>query len=235
VISGALIAGVDGCRGGWVVVTELAGAIGAFITNSFGELLDTLPSNSLIAIDTPIGLPERSARLCDAAARKFLKAPRASSVFPAPIRPALGAQSYEAASGIRREIEGKGISKQAFAIYSKICEVDETLRLRSDCRIRVREVHPEVSFAYWNNGCAMALSKKSAAGAGERERLIDGLWPGVRTELRKMLPRDRVKRDDLNDAFAALWTARRIAAGRAVVLPNNPARDAFGLPMEIVA
>ena len=39
---------------------------------------------------------------------------------------------------------------------------------------------------------------------------------------------------DILDAFAALWTAERIAAGRARTLPEQPPMDDTGLPMRIV-
>ena len=40
--------------------------------------------------------------------------------------------------------------------------------------------------------------------------------------------------DDVLDAFAALWTAGRIARGEASTLPISPLRDSQDLPMEIV-
>jgi predicted RNase H-like nuclease len=39
--------------------------------------------------------------------------------------------------------------------------------------------------------------------------------------------------DDINDAFAVLWTARRIHAGRARGIPDPPERDARGIGMAI--
>ena len=42
------------------------------------------------------------------------------------------------------------------------------------------------------------------------------------------------KYDDLNDAFAALWTARRIATGTARVL-SSQSIDKYGLRMEMWA
>lgn len=226
---------MDGCRGGWVAVVESRGAVVALVVKSIAELMTTLDQDALIAIDIPIGLTDFGPRLCDKAARGLLGKPRASSVFPAPNRPVLAASTHRRACQIRQSIDGKKVSKQAFAIYPKVHEVDELLRSSPDLRDRVREVHPEVSFAYWNGGRAFAASKKSADGAAKRERLIDSVWPGVRLELRTRLPRDAVQRDDLNDAFAALWTARRIAAGLAVTLPSMPSRDSQDLPMEIVA
>ena len=40
--------------------------------------------------------------------------------------------------------------------------------------------------------------------------------------------------DDLYDALAALWTARRIKRGIAETLPEEPSADEHGLPMRIV-
>ncbi len=44
----------------------------------------------------------------------------------------------------------------------------------------------------------------------------------------------RVKEDDMLDAFAALWSARRWIVGTAETLPPEPPKDACGLPMQIV-
>jgi predicted RNase H-like nuclease len=39
--------------------------------------------------------------------------------------------------------------------------------------------------------------------------------------------------DDIYDAFAALWTAERIHAGTAEVIPDVPEIDSFGLEMRM--
>jgi len=230
-----VLAGVDGCRIGWVAVIESTGLLSTLVTTSMTELVDELDSNALIAIDIPIGLMDAGPRYCDVAARALLGAPRASSVFPAPNRAVLMARSYGEACSARQSLDGKKISQQAFAILPKIREADDLLCKTPELRGRVREVHPEVSFAIWNGGRPMTANKKSAAGATEREQLIERIWPGMRTELWGQLPRGAVKRDDLNDAFAALWTARRIDAGVARSLPEHRIRDSAGLAMEIVA
>jgi predicted RNase H-like nuclease len=81
----------------------------------------------------------------------------------------------------------------------------------------------------------MQHRKRGSAGRKEREALIEIVWPGLRDDLTRRLRGTRHEPDDLNDALAALWTARRIAAGVAVVFPTAPATDRFGLRMEIVA
>lgn len=230
-----VLAGVDGCRGGWVAVTRSEATLSAMVVESAAELLTALPINALIAIDIPIGLRQQGPRSCDQKARMLLGQPRASSVFPAPIRPILGAASYLEACAIRTAVEQKRMSQQAYAILSKVREVDALLRANNDLQSRVREVHPEVSFAIWNDGIPMGANKKSGVGRLQREQLIDAAWPGVREQLLKVVPRNRVKRDDLNDAFAALWTAIRIDANQAIHLPHEPLTDLAGLRMEIVA
>jgi predicted RNase H-like nuclease len=230
------LVGVDGCRAGWVAVSESGKAsISTQVFGTISELLLGTDPDALVAIDIPMGLTSSGHRLCDVSARQLLRGPRASSVFPAPTRPALRATTYRIACEVQQGIDGKKVSKQAFAIYPKIREVDDVLRTTPSVRSRIREVHPEVSFAYWNDRQPLAASKRSAAGAAEREQLIDAVWPGIRGELWQRLPKGAVKRDDLNDAFAALWTARRIVGGTAVTLPEQPVRDSEDLVMEIVA
>ena len=51
-------------------------------------------------------------RHCDAQARKLLKQPRSSSVFPAPARQSLQAADYQDALVINRESTGRGLSKK---------------------------------------------------------------------------------------------------------------------------
>jgi predicted RNase H-like nuclease len=103
-------------------------------------------------------------------------------------------------------------------------------------RERVVEVHPEVSFCLWNGGRAMRHSKKRAEGRAERRALIDAVWPGAVERLRARLNGSgrRYGIDDLYDALAALWSARRVRAGTARTLPDDPPTDRFGLPMRIV-
>ena len=80
------IAGIDGCRSRWLAIVHVPGS-SSFVTQVLetGEL--SAQPWALAAIDIPIGLPDSGAREADRAARKFI-GPRASSVFPCPIRPA---------------------------------------------------------------------------------------------------------------------------------------------------
>ncbi|MBO0734551.1 MAG: DUF429 domain-containing protein, partial [Methylocapsa sp.] len=89
------IAGVDGCRKGrWIVVTAGHESLDNATVSMFettAELISKLAPRSIIAIDMPIGLPERAVRGGrdpDWAAREFL-GPRRTSIFPVPSRRAV--------------------------------------------------------------------------------------------------------------------------------------------------
>jgi predicted RNase H-like nuclease len=125
------------------------------------------------------------------------------------------------------------VPAQAFGLFAKIRDMDEALARRPELGGRVREVHPEVSFAAWA-GAPIAAGKKSAEGRAARAALVDAWLPGAYAAARASLARARAADDDLLDAFAALWTACRIARGEAVTLPSGPPRDLRGLAMEIV-
>jgi predicted RNase H-like nuclease len=92
------IAGVDGCRQGWVVVErDAAGAVGVRVEVDIGSVLCD-QGLAVVAIDIPIGLldaAEPGGRECDRQARTLLGAGRASSVFSPPVRSVLSASGYE--------------------------------------------------------------------------------------------------------------------------------------------
>jgi predicted RNase H-like nuclease len=235
------LVGVDGCPDGWLCVVAHHGSLDATILPDLDAVLGWFGSDAIITIDVPIGLTDAGARQCDLEARKLLKPPRASSVFPAPIRPTLSARTYLEACDLHVAADGRRMSKQAYAITAKIAQVDVVLRADPTLQRRVREVHPEVCFAVWNgnsHGDRPMLHKKGRSeGRAEREALIEANWPGQRQRLSATLRAcgHGWHQDDLNDAFAALWTAQRVAAGCARVLPQKPPVDRFGLTMEIVA
>jgi predicted RNase H-like nuclease len=156
-------------------------------------------------------------------------------VFPAPVRACLATGSYETIAARHRRADGRGLSKQAFHLLPKIRQLDEYLLEHTREISRVYEIHPEVSFATWNEGLALQHSKASAAGRAEREHLIDAIWQGERERLWARVQGRGCRPDDLNDAFAALWTAVRIARGSARRRPQTMETDEHGLRMEIVA
>jgi predicted RNase H-like nuclease len=229
-----MIAGVDGAGTGWAVVIcddDLARPRGLFIS-----ALDKLPPEvDVVGVDVPIGRPDAGQREADRLARLDLGR-RRSSVFPCPVRGVSSSSPWEDACALSRRIHGKGLSRQSHAILGKIEQVEDHLRRNHDRRMRVREVHPELSFRKWA-GAPMKFHKKKPEGRAERLHLIATKFGAtafaeVRSQVRSM---SSVKDDDVVDAFAAAWTAARIRRGDADPYPAQPAIDSCGLDMRIWA
>ena len=205
------VAGVDGCRGGWVVATS-DGDVRVVANAAEVVALDA----AVIASDMPIGLPDAGPRSCDVAARKRLGA-RRSSVFATPVRACLGAATYGDALTQHREADGRGLSRQAFNLIAKIRELDA---LADDGRLH--ESHPELAFARLLGHVPMH-PKRTPAGRAER---LDAL--GLDT-----VPRcPGAAADDVLDALALVHTAHHIAAGTAFRLGDGE-RDGRGIPMAV--
>jgi predicted RNase H-like nuclease len=201
------VVGVDMAAGGWaVVVLEENRVVEAFRSDRFAEAL--LVESEVVGVDIPVGIPAASPRPADVAARRFV-GPRASSVFPTPVRAVLEALTYEDARQIAVELTGKSVSAQSYALRHRILEVDE-IALRDE---RVIEVHPEVSFSELAGG--PLRSKHRLEGLVERRALL--LAAGI--EVSQSVP--RIAEPDLLDATIVAWTARRYAQGEALPLPEG--------------
>lgn len=228
------IIGIDGCRGGWLCVCETHGELEALVAPTLAHLLERRMPD-IVVIDMPIGLSPHGPRACDTLARRALAPTRASSLFPAPVRGALGHATYEVTCAAHRAIDGRAISKQSWFILPRIVEVDALVQKQPRWRDVLHEGHPELSFATWNGGAPMAHAKRTADGRAERRALVESRWPGAVARLAPTLPRGTYAPDDLLDAFAVLWTAHRLARGEAVARPDPPDHDATGLRMSITA
>lgn len=234
------IAGVDGCKGGWLCVAlDATSTMSAFVAKDVKDLVERLPSECRIGIDIPIGLPATDSRDAELRAREVL-GPRASSVFPVPLRLALNGTTRENASALQAAVHARGcrLSVQTWAIMPKIREMDDFVRTHQDLTNRIFEVHPEVSFCHWNGLLPLSASKKRTVGKLQRSALIDTIWPEERTRIETLLRtefRGIWAMDDLYDAFAALWTANRVVCGEATAYPRADTVDAEGLPMRILA
>lgn len=230
----AHVAGVDGARGGWAVVTMGSGPPRVRKVTSLLEMLDM--RLKVIAVDVPIGLLdfyEAGGRACDRAARKLLGRGRGSSVFPAPVRPVLGASSWPdaCAKSCASAPYGKAISKQTFAILPKIEEVDELLCAHPDLRGVVREVHPEVCFCELV-GRPIVQRKNTVHGRQERRNALSRVFPEL--QMIQQTGREQgLAIEDIYDAAVACWSAIRLAKGAARSLPDHIPFDAKGLPMAI--
>jgi len=230
------IVGVDGCRGRWLAVAmdNDTSSIAASIHATPDALLQDYPDAAAIALDMPIGLTCKDPRECDIAARRLLGWPRSSSVFPAPIRPALSALSREEADRITREQDGRGVGCQAWNIYKHVLAWDTLLRRDDGARKQVFEVHPEVSFYAMNGQKPLLQRKKSPEGKKWRRQLLDKSFGRTRVSAALAdLDGERFGMDDFHDALVALWSAYRIVRKKACCLPEQPPIDTYGLKMGI--
>lgn len=231
------ISGINGCRGGWFCIFEELPSrkLASKIFPTIDDLARHAEQIDIVAIDVPIGLTDSGPRACDVAARKMLGGKRASSVFPAPVRPALSAETYEDACARSFDAQKKKLPKQAWAIYPKIRQLDELLSRRTDLCAKIFEVHPEVSFCAWNSAEPLIEPKKSKEGFAKRRALIDQHFStDVFEVIRARYKKRDVEDDDILDAFAALWTAERILKRTSGTLPEQPPLDSNGLPMRMV-
>lgn len=231
--------GADGCPGGWVGVrVGETGGLATRVCPDVETLRAWAGARTLILIDIPIGLRDRdaAARDCDRAARRLLGAPRAASVFTPPVRACLDADNWTAANARSRRLTGRGLSRQAWNIASKIREVDAWLRVDPIRQRLLRESHPEVLFQALNNGEPMRHPKRRSAGRNERLAVLARHAPGAPAFFqreRAALRRAGAMADDLLDAMVCAL-APYASRGVLATLPAEPQSDAAGLRMEIV-
>jgi predicted RNase H-like nuclease len=237
------VAGVDGCRAGWIAafVSPDHEGVRLRVIEHFTDIFTAPEQPCIVAVDIPIGLPAYTGpggRGPERAVRPLL-GERQSSVFAVPSRPAIYAQDYRKACRLALETSHppKKVSKQLFMIAPKIREVDEMLRNAPSLASRVFEVHPEVAFWRLNANRALPEPKKVkgrpfAPGLALRRGLLGR--HGFSEAASAAAPSGAAL-DDLLDALACAAIARRVLAGVAVPFPDPPLRDEFGLPMAIWA
>lgn len=234
-------AGVDGCRGGWLVVLALHRgesrhpvAMDVRLCRHFQEVVELEDEPVVTAVDMPIGLTDRfipGGRLCDRDARTLLGPGWTSSVFSPPARAALGAPDH--AEAMRRQ--GGGLSIQSYNIEPRIREVDAVLTPAAQARIH--EAHPELAFRHLNGGRPLTSRKHTEAGRQERVRLLREVFgerlPDAMTA-RRVLGGTAVGVDDIVDACVLAHVAWLIHRRDAYRVPaTEPPRDARRLRMEI--
>jgi predicted RNase H-like nuclease len=215
------VTGVDGCAAGWVAVTlgPESQPAGTAVSIAVAATLDGLPLVGVTGIDMPLGLLRVGWRDADLLARRALGR-RGATVFAIPPRPVWECATYAEANQACRDATGKGFSVQAWGLRRKIAEADAFRRraVAAPGGVRLYEVHPELAFAALS-GAPLPDSKHTRAGLAVRRELLAAA--GLTLPARVV----GAAEDDLLDAAAVAWSARRIAAGQATVL-GNPAQRA---------
>ena len=226
-----LIAGVEPCPGGWLVVGARLQGITAFPTEpevfpTFAEILDYRPSFDVIAIHCHLSFPTEDTpggRRCDQEARKLLGFARGGAVTSPPSRKLLetGDLHQKARKGL------SPIQARMLERYAEVAQEMQPYRQR-----QVFEVHPELSFYQLNDDVPMQHAKESPEGVLERRTLVEARIPGIDVVIDASIP--GVEQRHLLDASADMVTARRIAARAVERVPEDPEWDDAGVRMEIL-
>ncbi len=206
------VLGVDACRLGWLAV-ELDDT-GRFVAATAAEhLSELLGEHEATGVDMPIGLQTDGWRHADQEAAEFVGARRAS-VFRVPPRDVWTAPDYVTANARCRSLTDAGMSRQAWALRDKLLEVNSL----HEEGAALHEVHPEVSFRAMA-GTPLLHGKRTWTGQRQRERLLR--HAGIELPAAIGAAGDAAV-DDVLDAAAAAWSARRIAVGQARSIPEPP-------------
>ncbi|MBT8132947.1 MAG: DUF429 domain-containing protein [Gammaproteobacteria bacterium] len=231
--------GIDGCKDGWFCVTLDEDDNWSFRvvgkTEGLGEYVAHADS---ILIDIPIGLLDKGVdeRLCDKEGRKLLRPKRSSSVFPAPARQTLQADSYEQAQSINRRANGRGLSQQSWNIVPKIRDIDSLLLSHKSLRGVMRECHPEICFWALNGKQAMQHNKRKEQGKQERLSILEKYFETCHQlfeQAASLYLRRQLAYDDIIDAMVCAVTSR-YGYGNYSTVPVAPQKDAHGLAIEMV-
>jgi predicted RNase H-like nuclease len=233
----SLVAGIDGCRSGWVMATvpldtRSSAPLRVEIVTDLRVVLDSFESGSLVAaaIDVPIGLAPDGPRRVDREARHRL-GDRRNSVFSAPSRSVLAARTYDEACAISRATSGRAVSRQLFGIIPKIREVD---RIQfPGLQSRLFEMHPEVSFAELGRAPMRAHKRKPEGRQQRLELLRCAFSRHANVEVVATTRVRGARPDDVLDALVGAWTARRFVHGTHLHLGGEV--DETGLRMEMIA
>jgi predicted RNase H-like nuclease len=222
-----LLAGVEPCPEGWLVVTGKLQGVTLFpepaqVLGKLTEILDYRPSFEVVTIHVPIGLPGERApggRACDRGARRLLGRRRGAAIMSPPPRSVLGG-----------DLDPDGLSAVARTLLPRIQEAHR--EVASYHQRLVHEVHPELGFYELNGDRPLRYGKRTTMGREERLTLLSDRIPGIERVV-EYRP-ETVALPTVLDACVNLWTARRIAARAVTRLPEVPEWNEDGLRMELV-
>jgi len=205
-----MVAGIDRCRRGWVVVVDDGQSMGVEVLDGLDSVVADARNGKLemVAVDMPIGLLSRHPRSCDQQARQYIS-PRGATVFPAPVRAALEASTYEEACQLSRLSSGKAVSRQTYGLFPPIVQLDQLINADDD---RIVEAHPECAFTRLAGGVP-PVSKHTSQGMTER---IGLLRAALGSRIDDALHERKAPVLDVLDAAVLTITARHVVNGTAI-------------------
>lgn len=228
--------GLDGCSGGWVasVFDAHTGALHLNFLEKLAKGKDLYEEAKTVWIDMPIGLSgDGIVRTIDYAMRIHLRW-RKSSVFFPPSYEALEKKAYEEANRINKLMYGKGLSKQAWNLKSKISEVFHFLQKNPILVEKFKESHPELVFqSAWPHEYPIS-SKNTHLGYVQRLQIIGKYIPGIQEKVETFTHKHPTRILKKHDVVDAVILSVRAAKGSIHKLTQQPDCDKYGLPFSVV-
>lgn len=226
--------GIDGCKGGWICAALEGAQISVRRFSNIAEIMDEYPNPNAALIDMPIGLQSSVEHVRpDSPARHMIRE-RASTIFPAPCRQAVYAESVAKQYDENERVLGKKFTPLTVGIIPKIREVDEYLKGHPRYRNFLMESHPEVCFAVLN-GKTLLSKKNTSDGLRERICLLREYLPELSYDVILSLAKQlRCMADDIVDAVCLAVVGIFVTENQYDTVPSDPMPDETGLLMRIV-
>lgn len=226
--------GVDGCKGGWIGATIDHGELQVNRFNHVSSILEHNPKFNELFIDMIIGLPSNRNHIRpDTFARKIIKE-RASTVFPAPSRQAVFAETIDKAYEENIKALGKKFTPLTYGVFTKIRQIDTFLQENPQYKNVMKESHPEVCFALLN-GKTVLTKKTDIEGIEERIGILNQYLPDLNLgQIVVMEKNYKCTVDDILDAICLAVAANLSVKDGFELIPYNPMEDETGLKMQMV-
>lgn len=232
--------GIDGCRSGWVAVNITDEGFEVELYKSVEEICSKYSDSDSILVDMPIGLPESTEDIRpDTEARGYLSG-RTSCIFNTPCRQSVYTEDYFDASCINKQVLGKGLSKQSFAICNQIREIDEMLEKLPEYKEKIKESHPEVCFAILSSEGKyiepIYESKHTEDGRFIRMRVLEQYYDQTPEFIDYISEHPKLGKivEDCIDALCLAVTGMLGLKRGFRSIPERPALDRRGLLMQMV-
>lgn len=212
--------GVDAYALGWVGVELRDGVFGrAVLASTLYEIVAGSSGAAVVGGGIPLGMLPGRLRLADTAVADQL-GPRRSGVLQVPPQPVWMAHDFATADRLCRELTGSSLSRQSWAIRSKLLEANALWQRHPKLLF---EAHPELSFRTIA-GAPLSHPKKTWTGQELRRALL--MKQGIVLP-HHLGPAGQAPPEDILDAAAVAWSAHRMATGTAKSHPDPPeqARD----------
>lgn len=142
--------------------------------------------------------------------------------------------SVSEAQAIASTMPDANIHNRYRCTADKVRDVHDYIRANPGTPHFLYEVHPRLSFLELEGGVMLPHEEKRKLRFRDRLSYLCDVYPSkVLYEAFTEFSRSEVAKTDVLDAFAMLWSAKRIATSRAERLPSTPVYDSRGFDMAI--